>query len=85
MPELLILNGQKILCLKVENIAWLGSLNYLAMPLRTLSKAFYLTAKKSWYTHLFNTAENLNYVGPAPDVSYYNVYQMREFERKEVL
>jgi hypothetical protein len=25
----------------------------------------------------------MNYVGPAPDVSYYGVYEMREAERKE--
>ena len=31
----------------------------------------------------FNTAENMNYVGPAPDVSYYDVDQMLESERKE--
>lgn len=34
LPELRIMNGQKIMCLKVENFTWLDSLNYLAMPLR---------------------------------------------------
>jgi hypothetical protein len=29
LPELLITNGQKIMCLKVENVTWLDSLNYL--------------------------------------------------------
>jgi hypothetical protein len=33
LPELLIMNGQ-IMCLKVGNVTWLNSLNYLAMPLR---------------------------------------------------
>jgi hypothetical protein len=27
----------------------------------------------------------MNYLGPAPEVSYYNVAQMREFDRKEFL
>jgi len=46
---------------------------------------FRLTAEKSWYPNIFNTGENLSYVGPAPDISYYDVYQMRESERKEFL
>jgi len=55
------------------------------MPLRTLPEAFGLTAVKSWYTHLFNTTENVKYVGPAPNISYYDVDQMHESERKEFL
>jgi hypothetical protein len=85
MPELFIMNGQKIVCLKVETVTWLDSLNYLAMTLRKLPMAFGLTVEKSWYPHLFNTKENLNYVGPAPDVSYYEVDQMHETERREFL
>jgi len=84
VPELLIMNGQ-IMCLKVENITWLDSLNYLAMPLRKLPEAFELTAVKSWCSHLFNTAEDMKYVGHAPDVSYYDFDQMHEPERKEFL
>jgi hypothetical protein len=47
LPEL-IMNGHKIMCLKAENITWLDSLNYLAMPLRKLPEALGLTAHKSW-------------------------------------
>ena len=85
LPEHLILNGQKIICLKVENVTWLDSTNYLAMPLRKLSEAFCLKAQKSWYPNLFNTAKNMKYVGPAPDVSYYDIDHMHESERKEFL
>jgi hypothetical protein len=84
LPDL-ITNGQKIMCLKVENVTWLDSLNYLAVPLRKLPEAFGLSGQKSWYPHLFNTAENMDYVGPAPDVSYCAVDQMHESERKEFL
>jgi len=49
LPELLIMNGQKVMCLKVQNVTWLDSLNYLAMPLRMLPEAFGFTAQKSWY------------------------------------
>jgi hypothetical protein len=85
LPDLLIMNGQKIMCLKVENVTWLDSLNYLAMRLRNLPEAFGLSVQKSLYPHLFNTAEHMKYVGPAPDVSYYGVDKMREAERKEFL
>jgi hypothetical protein len=85
LPEQFIMNGQKIMCLKVENVTWLDSLNYLAMQLRKLPETFCLTAKKSWYPHLFNTTENMNSVGPAPDVSYYDIDHMHEYERKEFL
>jgi hypothetical protein len=46
LPGFLFVNGQKIMCLNVENITWLDSLNYLAMPLRKLPEAFSLTARK---------------------------------------
>jgi hypothetical protein len=85
LPELLFMNGQKIMCLKVENVTWLDSLNYLTKPLRKLPEEFGLTAQKSSYPHLFNTTENMNCVGPTPDVSYYDVEQMHESERKELL
>jgi hypothetical protein len=85
LPKLLIMNGQKIMCLKVENVKWFDSLNYLAMPLRKLPEAFGLTTQKSWYPHLFNTTGNINYVGPAPNVSYYDIDHIHESERKEFL
>jgi hypothetical protein len=84
-PVLLTMNGQNIMCLKVENVTWQDSLNYLAMPLRKIPKAFGLTVVKSWYTNLFNTIDNFNYVGPSPDVSNYGVEQMHETERREFL
>jgi hypothetical protein len=73
------------MCLKAEKVTWLDSLNYLAMPLRKLPEVFGLTAEKSWYLQVFNTTENINYLGPASDVSYYDIDQMRESERKEFL
>jgi len=48
LPVFLIMNGHKIICLKMENVTWLDSLNYLAMPLRKLPEACGLTVVKSW-------------------------------------
>jgi len=69
MPEVLCMNGHKIMYMKVKNVTWLNSLNYLPMQLTKLPEAFGQAAVISWYPHLFNTADNMNYLGPAPDVS----------------
>ena len=71
-PEL-ILNGIKIVSMKIEHMLIIDSVSYLPMPLRNLPVAFGLSVTKSWYPHYFNTNKNLNYVGPIPDVSYYGV------------
>lgn len=59
LPEILVMNGQKIMCLKVD-VTWLENFNYRTMLLRKLSEVFGLTTKKSWYPLLFNKAENMN-------------------------
>jgi hypothetical protein len=83
LPGFFIINGQKIICLNVENITFLDSLNYLAMPLRNLSEAFGLTARKSWYPHFFDTTDNMNHECPATDVSCYGTNRMHESVRIE--
>jgi len=83
-PEL-IMNGQKIMCMRVEQLVFLDSVSFLPFPPRKLPEAFGLTASKSWYPHFFNTEENLDYIGPIPDVSYYGVNEMVEEERNEFL
>jgi len=80
-PEL-IMNGLKIMCMKMEHLVFLDSVSFLPCALRKLPEAFGLSASKSWYPHYFNTRENLNYVGPIPDMTYYGVDEMREDERK---
>jgi len=83
-PEL-IMNGLKIMYMKMEHLVFLDSVSFLPCPLRKLPEAFGLTACKSWYPLYFNTEENLGYVGPIPDVSYYGVNEMSEAERREFL
>jgi hypothetical protein len=78
-PPQLVMNG-RTLSLNVENVTRFDSLNYLAMHLRKLSETFGVTTEKSQYAHLFNTTESTKYVGPAPDVSYYGLGQMRDSE-----
>ena len=83
-PEL-ILKGLKVMCRKMEHLVFLDSVSFLPCTLRKLNEAFLLTASKSWYPHYFKTEENLDYIGPIPDVSYYGVNEMGEKERQEFL
>jgi len=70
------MNGLKIMCMKMQHLVFLDSVSFLPLPLRKLPGAFGLTASKSWFAHLFNTEENLDYVGPIPNVSYYGANDM---------
>jgi len=79
------MNGLKIMCMKMEHLVFLDSVFFLPFALRKLPEAFGLTATKSWYPNYFNTEENLNYVGPIPDISYYGPNEMSEEERREFL
>ena len=83
-PEL-IMNYQKIMCMTVEHMKFIDSICFLLAPLRKLFSAFVPSAFKSWYPHYFNTEENLNYIGPIPDVSYYGVNERSDAERTEFL
>ena len=79
----LIMNGLKILCMKMGHLVFLDSVSLLPCALRKLNEAFGLTATKSLCPRYFNTEENLDYVGPIPNVSCYGVNEIRENERKE--
>jgi len=49
-PEM-IMNGLKIMCVKIEYLVFLESVSFLPFALHNLPEAFSLTATKSWYTH----------------------------------
>jgi hypothetical protein len=83
-PELIV-NGQKLMCMRMEYSVFLDSVSFLPMALRNLSEAFGLTASKSWYPHYFNKQANMDYVGRIPDIRYYGADAMKESERKEFL
>jgi len=46
-PEL-IMNGLKIMCMKMGHLVFLDSVSFLPCLLRKLSEAYGLTACKSW-------------------------------------
>ena len=72
----LIMNGMKIMCMRVQHLVFLDSNSFLPFALRKLPETFGLTVAKSWYSHYFNTRANLDYLGKIPDVSYYGVDEM---------
>jgi hypothetical protein len=76
-PEL-IKNCLKIIRMKMEHLVFLDSVSFLLRALRKLPEAFGLQDTKSWYSHYFNTEENLDYVGSMPDKLYYGVDEMGE-------
>jgi hypothetical protein len=71
--------------MKMEHLLFLDRVSLLPCALRKLPEEFGLQAYKSWYLHYFNTEENLDYVGPMPDIDYYGVDEMDAGERKEFL
>ena len=67
----MIMDGSKIRSTVVENLHFLDSLTYLPMSFKSMPKSFDLTCKKGYYPHFFNTASNMNYVGPYPEPEFY--------------
>jgi hypothetical protein len=62
------MHGLTIMCMKAQYITVLDVLNFLAMPLQKLPKEFVIACSESWYSHFFDTNDNLNYVGIYPEV-----------------
>jgi len=73
------------MCIKIEHLVFLDSIPFLPYPLRKLPEAYGLSASKSWYPDYVNTEENLIYLGPIPDVSYYGWNEMGEEVRRKFL
>jgi len=59
--------------MKIGHIVFLDSVSFLPFLLRKLPVSYSLSASKSCYHLCSKTEENLNYVGPIPDISYYGV------------
>ena len=79
------MDGTKILSMVVENFFFLDSLNFLPMSLKSMPKSFDLTCKKGYYINFFNSAENLDYVGPYPKPKFYGADYMSSDERAQLL
>lgn len=82
----LVMNGTKILQIKIGRYRFIDSLNFFSVPLAKLPSMFSLNCDaKGHYPHFFNTLKNFNYVGKLPDLSYYGVDSMKVKNREEFL
>ncbi|XP_050512049.1 uncharacterized protein LOC126888071 [Diabrotica virgifera virgifera] len=82
----LIMRGTKLVSMAVGNARFLDSLNYFPMALSALPKAFGLTElKKGYFPHLFNREENQSYVGPMPDLKFYDPDNLKDDARDKLI
>lgn len=80
-----ILNGGKIISIRMGRTKFLDSLNYFNMKLSNLPATFGLpaTSKKGYFPHYFTSEENMDYVGDYPDSKYYGPDSMAKNEREK--
>ncbi|XP_050497599.1 uncharacterized protein LOC114327782 isoform X1 [Diabrotica virgifera virgifera] len=82
----LIMRGTKLVSMACGNVRFLDSLNYCSMALSALPKAFGLTElKKGYFPHLFNREENQSYVGPMPDLKFYDPDNLKADARDKLM
>ena len=76
-PEL-VLQGAKIICMKIGNWKFIDSLMFLPMPLSAMPKSFGLQElKKGYWPFLANKPEFYTYEGPLLDKEFYCVSGMK--------
>lgn len=62
-----------MMSLQLANCTFLDTIFHLTDSLKNLGKAFQLDTEKGYFPHLFSTLENIDYVGPLPDKSYFDL------------
>lgn len=71
-PTHMIRSGQKIMSMVVGGVRFIDSLSFLTMPLSVFPKTFGLKElAKGFFPHLFNTRNNVGYVGMIPEAHYF--------------
>lgn len=81
--ESLIMNGTKILRIKIGRYSFLDSINFFNCALSALPRMFSIEDSKGHYPHYFNTPENLDYIGELPSVEFFDPDSMKEKQRSE--
>lgn len=78
LPDV-IANGTKFIRLTVKNTNFTDSLLHLQGSLKSLAADYcqgddeYESMEKGYFPHLFNTPQNRRYIGPTPDIKYYDL------------
>ena len=84
----MITRGAKVLSLTVSelNIKFIDSLCFIPMKLADVPKTYGLTElQKGYFPHFFNRAENQDYVGPMPEIRFYDPNGMSPNDREKFL
>ena len=82
----LIMNGSKIIQLRVHGIRMIDSLSFLSMPLSYFPNTFGLTElAKGWFPFYANTLAYQDYVGPYLPLHFYKPDSMKPERREEFL
>lgn len=77
--------GAKVLSFCSGPLSFKDSLCFLPMPLTAFTNTFNLTElKKGFFPHAFNTPDHQTYVGPIPDLSFYEPDGMSETKKAEL-
>lgn len=80
-PSKYITAGGKIMMMSFGTVKFCDSLNHIAGTLASMPKTFALK-KGGFYPKRFNTPENKHYVGPIPDISFFDPDLKKPEERK---
>ena len=83
-----IITGSKFMKINVKsnlNMTVIDSCNFLPMRLKEFSKTFGLDVLKGHFPFLFNTLSNQDYIGPVPDLKYFNPNGLFTKERAELI
>jgi len=62
-------------------ISFVDSLNLLNLSLSKLTQIFEVSVQKGYFPHRFVTAYNLNYIGPKPDLDYFDNIPITEYAK----
>ena len=78
------MDGTKILNKSVKNLCFLDSLNFIPMSLKN-AQSVWSHMQEGLLPSFFNTANNLDYVGPYPEPKYYGADFMSADDRAQFL
>jgi len=77
--------GAKVLFFQSGSLKFIDSLCFLPMPLASFPSTFNLTElNKGFFPHLFNTPDHQQYVGPIPDLAFYDPDGMMAKKKEEL-
>jgi len=80
----LIMRGTQVISADYKRLHFRDMLNFIPLPLRSLPACLGIensTLEKGTYPYLFNTVENIDYIGPIPEKHFYDPEAMSVEQR----